>query len=200
MYKNHTYFSAAELKVLNLFLDLKKHYFAEIVKKTNLTKPRTLRVLRKSAKINLLKIKAEANVKYYYLDKTPIVYSVLSTVEYNKTTDFLDKNKKLRRALRMFKERYDDYLIMLIFGSYVKGYATEASDVDLLLIKENFSKTDIKKIEDIITLINGRVGVRISPYLMKINEFKQKKDFVQEVIESHILLEGGELFFRLVLE
>lgn len=200
MYENHTPLSVAELKVIELFLDLNKHYFAEIAKKTKLTKPRTLRVLRKLTKINILKAKTEANVKYYSLNRDPLVYSILSIVEYNKTSNFLEKNRKLKRALDMFKEKYNDYLIMLIFGSYVKEYATKTSDIDLLLIKEEFSRAEIKKIEDLVEFINGRTGLKISPYLIKINEFKQKKDFVQEIIENHILIEGGDLFFRLVLE
>lgn len=200
MYKNHTPLSIAELKVLEVFLDLNRHYFAEITKKTKLTRPRTLRVLRKLTKLNILKTKTEANVKYYFLNKNPSTYFVLSLVEYNKTVNFLEKNKTLRRALEMFKEKYKDYLIMLIFGSYVKGYATKTSDIDLLLIKENISKPEIKKIENLVDIINGRTGLRISQYLMEINEFRQKRDFVKEVIENHILLEGGELFFRLVLE
>ncbi len=200
MYKNHTPFTIAELKVLELFLDLDKHYFAEITKKTKLTRPRTLRALRKLTKINIFKTKTEANVKYYFLNKNPFVYSILSVVEYNRTLNFLEKNKKLERALGMFKEKYKNYLIMLIFGSYVKGYSIKTSDIDLLLIKEKFSKDEIKKIEDLVELINGRTGLRVSPYLMKLDEFRQKKAFVKEVIENHFLLEGGELFFRLVLE
>jgi len=200
MYRNHTPLSVAELKVIDLFLDLNRHYFAEIAKKTKLTRPRSLRVLRKLTKINILKTKTEANVKYYFLNKNPIVYSILSTVEYNKTSNFLEKNRKLKRALDMLKEKYNNYLIMLIFGSYVKGYATKTSDIDLLLVKEKFSKSEIKKIEDLIEIVNGRTGLKISPYLMKTDEFKQKKDFVQEVIENHILIEGGGLFFRMVLE
>ncbi len=200
MYINHTPLNIAELKVLEVFLDLNRHYFAETTKKTKLTRPRTLRVLRKLTKINILKTKTEANVKYYFLNRTPAVYSILSMVEYNKTIIFLEKNRRLKRALDMFKEKYKDYLIMLIFGSYVKGYATKTSDVDLLLVKEDFSKSEIKKIEDLIEIINGRTGLKISPYLMKTVEFRQKKDFVQEVIENHVLIEGGELFFRLVLE
>ena len=200
MYRNYTPLTIAELKVLELFVDLKRHYFAEIAKKTKLTRPRTLRALRKLAKIDILNTETEANVKYYSLNKIPAAYSLLSTVEYNKTTNFLEKNKRLKRALEMFKEKYSGYLIMLIFGSYAKGHAAKTSDIDLLLIKEGFSKNEVKKIEDLTELINGRTGLKISPYLMKIDEFKQKKDFVKEVIENHILLEGGELFFRLVLE
>ncbi len=200
MYGNHTLLSVSEVKVLELFLDLRKHYFAEIAKKTKLTKPRTLRVLRKLTTIDVLKTEAEANVKYYFLNKNSSTYPVLSIVEYNKTINFLEKNKTLMRALKMFDVMYQDYLIMILFGSYVKGYATKASDVDLLLIKGEFSKADIKKIEDLIDVINGRTGLKISPYLMRVNEFKLKKAFVEEVIENRIVLKGGELFFRLALE
>ena len=200
MYRNHTLLSVSEYKILELFLDLKKHYFAEISKKTKLTRPRTLRVLRKLTKIDILKAEAEANIKYYSLNKTSSVYTVLSSVEYNKTINFLENNRILKRAIEMFKDKYDNYLIKLIFGSYVKGYATKTSDIDLLLIKEEFSKTDIEKIEDLVEIINGRTRLKINPYLMKLNEFTQKKDFVKEIIDNHIILDGGELFFRLVLE
>lgn len=197
MYKNHTLLSVAELKILELFLDFKKHYFAEISKKTKFTRPRTLRVLRKLTKSNILKTKKEANIIYYSLNKISLTYSTLSTIEYNKTINFLEKNKTLKRALNMFKSKY---LIMLIFGSYAKGYAVKTSDIDLLLIKENFSKREIKKIEDLTEIINGRTGLKINPYLIKISEFKQKKAFTKEIIENHIIIEGGELFFKLILK
>ncbi len=100
----------------------------------------------------------------------------------------------------MLKEKYTDYLIVLIFGSVVKGYAAKASDIDLLLIKENFAESDIKKVEDIVDIINGRTGLKISPYFMKVDEFKKKNDLAEEVIADHILIEGAELFYRLVLE
>jgi len=200
MYYNHTLLGIAELKILELFLDLDRHYFAEITKKTNLTRPRTLRVLRKLTKFNILQTKAEANIKYYFLNKNAFAYLILSMVEYNKTANFLEKNKKLKRALEMLKDKYPDYLVLLLFGSYVKGYATKASDIDILLLKERFSKNEIKLIEDLIDLVNGRTGLKISPYLMKLDEFKQKKDFAKEIIENHLILDGGELFFKLILE
>ena len=54
MYINHTPLNIAELKVLEVFLDLNRHYFAETTKKTKLTRPRTLRVLRRLKEINIL--------------------------------------------------------------------------------------------------------------------------------------------------
>lgn len=199
MYEKYTLLNMPERKILELFLDLKKHYFAEISRKTMLTRPRTLRALRKLSEKNILKIEAEANVKYYFLNNNLSVYVTLSMVEYSRTMNFIEKNKNLKRALEMFNEKYNDYLIMLIFGSYTKGLATKTSDIDLLLIKEELSKNEIKRIEDLTDIVNGRTGLKISPHLMKITEFKESKDFVKEIIENHIILDGGELFFRLIL-
>ena len=199
MYDNHTLMDEAELKILSLFLDLDRHYFAEISKKTKITRPRTMRVLRKLTESNVLEVKEEANIKYYYLRKDEATFSVLSIVEYDKTMKFLKKYKTIKRALEMIKERYDDPLISLVFGSYAKNYTTKTSDVDLLLVKESFSKSEIKKVEDIIDLVNGRTGLQINPHLMRLDEFKAKNELVKEVIENHIILKGAELFFRSVI-
>jgi len=200
MYANHTLLSSVEVRILEVFLDLKRHYFAELLKVTKLTRPRTLRVLRKLVKQGILEINAEANVKYYSLKKTSLVCSTLGLVEYNCTLLFLAKNRTLTRALETLKERYMGYSVMLIFGSVVKGYATKMSDIDILLLKENVSQSDIKKMEDSVDLINGRTGLKISPYLMSMDEFKKKNELAKQAIADHILIEGAELFFRMVLE
>ncbi len=199
MYVNHTMLSLPEAKILEVFLDLKRHYFAELLKLAKLTRPRTLRVLRKLVKQGILEVRTEANVKYYSLKRTSLVYVTLGIVEYGCTLLFLAKNKTLARTLDMFKEKYVDYSVMLIFGSIVKGYATKTSDIDMLLLKENVSQSDIKKVEDVIDLVNGRTGLKISPYFMTVDEFKKKNELAKQVIEHHILIEGAELFFKMVL-
>src|SRR3989338_6360340 len=198
MYVNHTLLSLTEIQILDVFLDLKRHYFAELIKVTKLTRPRTLRVLRKLVTQGIVEISAEANIKYYSLKKTSLVSSTLSLIEYNRTLLFLAKNKTLSRAIEMLKEMYADYSVMLIFGSVVKGYATKTSDIDILLLKEDVSQNDIKKIEDIVDLINGRTGLKISPYLMALEEFKKKNDLAKQVIADHIIIRGAELFFMMV--
>ncbi len=199
MYVNHTLLSLAEVNILEVFLDLKKHYFAELTKVTKLTRPRTLRALRALVKQGVLEVKTEANVKYYSLKRTILVNATMGIIEYNRTLLFLAKNKTLARALEMLKEKYFDYNVMLIFGSVVKGYAIKRSDVDLLLLKEAVSQSDIKKVEDIVGLVNGRTGLKISPYFMTVDEFKKKNELAKQAIEHHILIDGAELFYRMVL-
>lgn len=199
MYTNHTLLGMAEVNILEVFLDLKRHYFAELTKVTKLTRPRTLRVLRKLVKQGVLEVRTEANVKYYSLKKTALVNATMGIIEYHRTLLFLAKNKTLARALEMLKEKYFDYQVMLIFGSMVKEYATKMSDIDLLLLNDTVSRSDVKKIEDIVDWIQGRTGLKISPYLMTLEEFKKRNDLAKQAIENHILIEGAELFYRMVL-
>jgi predicted nucleotidyltransferase len=199
MYKNHTLLSESELRILDIFLDLGRHYFAEMAKKSKLTRPRTLRALRGLEKQGFLSTKTEANVKYYSLNNIPKVWTLLSLVEYNKAENFLEKNKTLKRALVTLTEKFDQNLVIAIFGSHVKGYTTKSSDVDILLMKEQFSKPEMKKIEDLIDIINGRTGLKLSHHIMNLSEFK-KNELSREIIDKHILIEGGELFFKKVLE
>jgi len=200
MYEKHTLLDGAELKILDLFLDLNKHYFAEISKKTRITRPRTLRVLRKLVKNSVLNIRNEANIKYYSLKNNEVSFFVLGLVEFNHKVKFFKRYRAVEKVLEMFNLKYDKALISLLFGSYVKNYATKNSDVDLLLIKENFSKREIRKIEDIVDLVNGRIGLKINPHLMKLKEFKLENELVKEVVKDHILLNGAELFFKEVIE
>jgi predicted nucleotidyltransferase len=198
MYKNHTLLCDTKLRILELFLDLNRHYFAEITTTLKLTRPRTLRALRELERQGILTTKREANVKYYSLTNIPKTWVILSQVEYNKAENFLSKNKTLKRALEMFKEKFEQNLVIAIFGSHVKGYVTKSSDIDILLMKEQFSKSEMEKIEDLIDIMNGRTGLKISHHLMKLDEFK-KNALSREVIENHILIEGGELFFKKIL-
>ena len=100
MYVNHTLLSVSEVRVLDVFLDLNRHYFAELTKVTSLTRPRTLRALRKLVKQRILDVRTEANVKYYSLKRAPSVYGTLSLVEYNRTLLFFAKNK-IRLSIRL---------------------------------------------------------------------------------------------------
>ena len=200
MYDKRTILSVPEEKVLEQFLDLKKHYFAEISNKTKLTRPRTLSVLKSMVEAGVLSTEKEANIKYYHINKNPSSYVLLGVVEYNRTHVFLEQNKVLKRALSTFSEKCSDYLIIIVFGSYVKNYAVSSSDIDLLLIKENITKKDVKTAEELADIVNGRTGMNISPYLMKTEEFRKGNDLTEEVHKNHILIEGAELFFRLLIE
>ena len=198
MYKKYTFLNATEQNILGIFTDLEAHYFAEISKKTAMARPSIIRVLRKLAENGILKVKTTANVKYYTLNRTAPAYTLISLAEYAKTAAFLDRNPSIKRAIDIFRSEFTDYIIMLVFGSHAKGQANKKSDIDVLLAKEDFSREDIERAEKMAELANGRTGLKISPYMMKLSELAQKKEFTEEIAENHILIDGSEIFFRLV--
>lgn len=198
MYENNTLLSLTEVNILEVFLDLQRHYFSELTKCTGMSKPRTLRILRKLVAQNILEVHMEAHVKYYSLKKSSSVCTVLAMIEYNRSSIFFHKNKTIKRALDLFQEKQDDSFVMLLFGSRVKGYSIQHSDVDLLFIKERVSKQDIKKGEQVSDFIHGRTGLQVSPYYMSVEEFTKKNALAKEVIDQHIILHGAEFFYRMV--
>jgi len=72
-----------------------------------------------------------------------------------------------------------------IFGSYAKGLEKKGSDVDIYLevndleIKKEYSKLDSK-------------------FSIKIGKWDKNNFLIKEIIENHILIKGGEIYFEKV--
>jgi predicted nucleotidyltransferase len=199
MYNNYTraILGNVEAEIMQTYLDLKEHYFSEICKKTKIARPSVMRTLRKLEKIGVLEASKKANTKFYKLLKTRISIMLLSLLEYDKSSKFLESNKKIKYSTDVLSEELQP-IAMIIFGSYAKGTHEKHSDVDLLLIM-NFDKKTIRKSEDIVKTIYGRTGLRVSPIMMTIKDLKKKNAFVQEVIDFHVIIKGAEIFYEVIL-
>ncbi|MBS1266860.1 MAG: hypothetical protein MAG795_00829 [Candidatus Woesearchaeota archaeon] len=93
------------------------------------------------------------------------------------------------------------FFIAILFGSYVKGRNTEDSDIDLLFVIPDTEKTEDfeNKIDSIFSLINYDWDINIITQ-QSFSELKRGKNLnvVKEVINNHIILTGGEHYFRLL--
>ncbi len=190
-------FGNVEASILNLYLSGREHYLSEICKETKLARPSVLRALRKFEKLEILKIEKKANVKFYTLKKNRQSITLLSSIEYEKTGKFLERREKIRTAVELFVEKTNP-LIAVIFGSYAKGYETKESDLDLLLVRE-FNKNNVKQSEELSGFVYGRTGINVSPVFMSFEDLKKKNTFVNEVVRSHFIIRGSELFYEAVL-
>src|SRR3989338_9621107 len=77
---------------------------------------------------NLIKINLVPNQEIY-------------NVENKRTQEFLSKNPKLRLIQNDIEEIGYPFMIVLIFGSYVKNTKTEGSDIDICIISDIKEKT-----------------------------------------------------------
>lgn len=90
--------------------------------------------------------------------------------------------------------------IMALFGSYAKGTATKASDVDLLFIVQN--KTDIekvkKKVRSVLSSTNVKIEFEVITTEWLVKMFEERGTVGREVLESSIILHGAEQYYTMV--
>lgn len=127
--------------------------------------------------------------------KDRITLSYLSLAERKKADDFCQKDKEMS-VIRTDLPK-GDYAAIL-FGSRAGGRNREKSDIDLMIINKDGSKSmSFSKNEMIFKL-------EINPIFMSANEFRQmleeeERNLADEIIKNHIILYGEEYFWRIVL-
>jgi predicted nucleotidyltransferase len=99
----------------------------------------------------------------------------------------LEKNKKL-----IDFSKYVDTDIVAVFGSYAKNLQTKNSDLDILII----GKVDILKFKK----VGKDYGYDIQVFNFSISDFRKNiRDnsiIINEIINNHILLKGGDKFIK----
>jgi len=159
-------------KVMKLFFDNpdKKFHIREIARRTNLSAPGVLKILRKLKNEKLLlsekgkvveNVKASRNEKFFLLKKS---YNVLSLFE----SGLID----------LLKNKYEEPEAIVVFGSYSRGEDTSESDIDIAIITKKEIKLDLKRFEKILQR-------KINIYEIQISECK--KEFLNNLINGTII-------------
>jgi len=182
-------------KILNFLIENKHKYtILEISRKLNVDYKNVHQVIskiypkliykEKKGNINLVEIRLNPNVEIY-------------NIEEKRTLDLLRRNNKIR----LIKEDIDSidypFFIVLLFGSYAKGNATDKSDIDICVItdnKEKFKELDLK--------------LRLLPYKIQLQEFTTKEfvsmlnikgdNISMEIVKNNYILFGIENYYDLI--
>ncbi len=130
-------------------------------------------------------------------------HNILAYVEYLRCDDFLSKPKN--KTLSLFvddvkKNMKEDSFMLILFGSAVNS--NKPNDIDILLVIKNTEKVEfaerfLNNICDCFSLPFHPVVVSFeSVYEMLAR--REDKNVFNEILNKHIILYGGELFYRLV--
>jgi len=202
-----------EKRILNLIAN-GKATLTEISREIGLSKPATSKYLKKLEEQGIIKggyeRSKEGRIIRYRLRGFHILFSVNSvegTIVYIRADEPFDRNfpflgfipqKDFRREVREYlsevvKANFDRWMIIL-YGSVAKGSAHRKSDIDLLFLKESWSK---KEKEEILRLLAGaaeRCRYRVDPSFVTPEEFNQMNESLKKEIKEHgiILYEKGE--------
>ncbi|MEK6830686.1 MAG: nucleotidyltransferase domain-containing protein [Nanoarchaeota archaeon] len=119
------------------------------------------------------------------------------SIENKRTAQFLKANKQLKLVKKDIENVNYPFLVVLVFGSYVKKTQTKKSDIDLCIISDNIeeSKRLISKLE--------LLPIKLEIHTFATKEFesmlKTKEDNVgKEIVKNNIILYGTENYYNLI--
>jgi len=197
-----------EKQIIELLIQNDKT-LSEISTEIDISKPAASKYLKKLEEQNIIKGVYERNtigrtIKYS-LQQFHIVFSVdpinKSIIGF-KANEPIDTNyiylgyiqqKEFREDVKNYLKEinninFDKYLIML-YGSVAKGSAHQKSDIDLLFLKENWSKKEKEQVLQKIAIASDRCDHQAKPLFKSFKEFEDMdKSLQKEIKEDGIIL------------
>ncbi len=197
-----------EKQIIELLIQ-KDKTLTEISSEIGISKPATSKYLKKLEQQKIIKGSYERNsvgrtIKYS-LQQFQLVFSIDPKNRYIisfKTNESLDtdyiylgdiKQKKFREEVKKYlkeikKIDFEKYIIIL-YGSITRGSAHRKSDIDLLLIKEKWSKKDKEKILEKIAIASNKSKHQAKPLFKSIKEFEEMdKSLKKQIKENGIII------------
>ena len=118
-------------------------------------------------------------------------------VENKRVKEFLSKNPKLRLIQTDTEEIRYPFMIVLIFGSYVKNTKIEGSDIDICIISDNKEKT--KQLIQSFNLLSLKLEIHDFTTKEFISMIEKKQNNLgHEIVKSNVILYGIENYYNLI--
>ena len=172
-----------EYEIILLLLREKTH-LRNIAKELNLSPSTLMRKINILVELGVLNFKIEGKNKLFYIENNLIARSYVLNAENYKLRKFAEKYPKVALVLSEVIKKTD--CMTLLFGSYSKFCADKNSDIDI------YVDTVDTKIKNVLESINSKINV-------KIGKFDKSSFLIKEIINNHIILRGGEIFYEKIL-
>ena len=182
-------FSGVQQRVLALIFGHpeRSFYASEIVRKVESGTGAVERELSRLQRSGLVNVERIGNQKHYRANRESPVFHELHGL--------VLKTVGLTEPLKRFLEPYADKIkVAFVYGSIAKGTDTARSDIDLMVIGENVSYTDLyeglQKAEQVI-------GRPVNPNVLSLKDWRrklaQKDSFVRRIgAQPKIFILGSE--------
>ena len=115
---------------------------------------------------------------------------------YIQQKEFREEAKNYLKEIN--KLNFDKYMIIL-YGSVAQGTAHRKSDIDLLILKENWSKKDKDQVLEKIAIASNKCDHQAKPLFKSVKEFEEMDKPLQKQIKENgiILYEKGSQWGRI---
>ena len=176
-----------EWKILRLFLrnPTTPFYVKEVARKLKVSSSSVSNFLNRMQKDNIFKKEIAGNTHLYRLNNELGIVKKLKV--FHTLVEIQDVN-----LVKLFKEKDETIISIVLYGSHASGENDEKSDFDLLMIS-NQKKDFI----DVLQEIEKKLGKEVTVERFSIadwNEVKRKDEtFYKSILENHIILYGSGL-------
>ncbi len=179
----------------------------EIAKRLKATYSFVYAAVDKMAKEGVIRVAVKGRAKMCSLNlRNDKARALLAVYSVSRKDEFLKKNRLVGELLGEFVSRVagEDVYSIVLFGSYAKGLASDASDVDLLVIGASKAKLD-GKVDAEANSLEARYGKEVNAVVIDKAMFlkslrSEGVTAVKEALADHVVLSGFERFWELVKE
>lgn len=180
-------------RVLKAYLDdyRKSLHVREIAKLIKISPSAASYMTRSLERQRILNHKMEGrNKKFFINSANPAAKDMIVSAEIEKKKEIMEKHFIIKKALL---EVDFEGCMAVIFGSFAKGLENESSDIDLLLIGNRKIR---KKLENFARMYKKQLHI----IEMGKDDFisEEKREFIKEIIGSHVVLSGTEEFVGMI--
>ncbi|MEA3343099.1 MAG: nucleotidyltransferase domain-containing protein [archaeon] len=181
------------LKILALYRDNYKIslHLREIARRTKVDVKAVQLQLKRLECANILSCALRGKNKEYYLNLNNVCVKYYMTMaEAFFTVNFIDKNFQIKKVISEIGKKIDG--IVLLFGSFAKGYATKESDIDIFVITaKKFNKNTI---DEVSMIIGRKISIKSSGKKQFLDGLKNADPLICEVALGHVTLKGVDDF------
>ena len=161
---------------------------------------------------------SQGRIITYNLKSFTLIYSYdqeTNNLIYFTTTCPLDQNFPLLGMIKQqeFREEISTYLaslnpqnyeslLIILFGSVAQGNATRKSDIDLLILKENWTQQEIDQIYDTLSVVSTTTTHQAVPLIKTTQQFEYLHPSLRKEITNDgiILFKKGKTWNQIIKE
>jgi len=187
-----------QLKIMQLFVSqiIRRFTLRGVGKELKIHQALTYRACRQLIKDKLIIPDDGSYILNYKQNHQELAY-----FEHLRSKEFLDKNKALFLLREDIIDKYPyGYFVLLLFGSAV--VSQKPRDIDLLIIIEKTE--DIESAEKALYNITRNYTLDVHAVVVSFESIfemlglRDEKNVINEVLNKHLILYGGELFYKLL--
>jgi predicted nucleotidyltransferase len=185
------------LRILGLYRNdyTKSSHPREIARELNVSANTSdLQLKRLETMRVLVRTRKGKNVNYSLNLDNIIAKYYLSLAETFATITFLEDHFLIKKIIRELDEHVEG--VIILFGSFAKGQATELSDIDLFVLSDQLkgSVIDHHAFTEIEMLIGREISAKTMTTKQFIEGLQRGAPLVWEVVADHIVLKGIDTF------